>query len=199
MDLNSENTARKSGEKRSLDAGRFRQLFRDYHDRLVYSIMGFVGDRAKAEDIVARAFAIAWEKRGMFRGESLPYTWIRAIAQNEARITLRREQIAPSESIDQVDAREIPAPGLITDQLEKREDQRRVHSALEQIPPIHRRVLSQHFIDELPIRAIADGEKVPCGTVLSRMSTGKQLLRDALENPSQDQRPGAPDPQTRDR
>ena len=185
MDANPKATAGKSANKIRLDAGSFARLHRDYRDRLVNSITRFVRDRTQAEDIVARAFQIAWAKREMFRGEALPSTWIEAIARNEARDAMRREGVARTDSLDRIDSREIPAPQLVADELEKREDQVRLQNAVDLLPILYRRTLAAHFIDGLSIQEIASRHHVPPGTVLSRIFKGKQLLRGALERPDQ--------------
>jgi hypothetical protein len=75
-----------AGGAPALDEKGFTQIHREYGDRLIRSVTGFVRDRDKAEDIAARAFQTAWEKRERFRGESKASSWIEAIARNEAAI-----------------------------------------------------------------------------------------------------------------
>ena len=65
----------------------------------------------------------------------------------------------------------------------KRDDRFRLQKALERLPIKHRRALIAHFIDGLSIREIARRERVPLGTVLSRIFSGKQLLRHAWGAP----------------
>jgi RNA polymerase sigma factor (sigma-70 family) len=165
----------------ALDTEIFARLHRDYRDRVVESIAGFVRDREKAEDIAAGAFEVGWEKRGAFRGDASLHTWIQAIARNDAWQSHRRERSVQFESMDREDARELAAPDLVTDELEKQDERYRLHQALNQLPVKQRRALVAHFVDELSIRDIARQERVPDGTVLSRIHTGKQLLREAWE------------------
>ena len=177
-------TARKIDQKPSLlDAEGFNQIHREYRDRLIGSMTGFVRDRTRAEDIADRAFQKAWEKRDTFRGESLPTSWLESIARNEARRSLSRDPAGRFDSIDGVDARKLSAPELVTDELEKRDDRLQLEQALAQLPDKQRRALTAHFIEGLSVREIAQREHVPCGTVLSRIHSGKQLLRDAWGQP----------------
>jgi len=166
-----------------LDEEAFDKLHREYGDRLIHSLTGFVRDRTKAEDLAARAFQTAWEKRETFRGESLPTTWLESIARNQARESLSRDRTLRFDSTDGEEARELAAPELVTDELEKRDDRLRLQNALVQVPIKHRRALIDHFVDGLSTREIARRERVPLGTVLSRIFTGKQLLRQAWESP----------------
>ena len=168
---------------RLLDAGAFDRIQREYKDRLVDSLAGFVKDRDKAEDLAAKAFQSAWENREKFRGESLPSTWIQAIARNQARQSLSRDRSAQFDSIDRVEARELAAPELVTDELERQDDRLRLQNALARLPDEHRRALTAHFVEGLSTREIARREGVPQGTVLSRIFTAKQLLRRAWEAP----------------
>jgi DNA-directed RNA polymerase specialized sigma24 family protein len=69
---------------------------------------------------------------------------------------------------------------LVTDELERRDDLLRLKEAFNRVPVRERRVLLSHFVEGLSIRATAQREGVPFGTVLSRIHRGKQLLRDAL-------------------
>jgi RNA polymerase sigma factor (sigma-70 family) len=166
-----------------LDAKTFGDVYRRYGDRLIQSIAGFVKDQDSAEEIVARAFQRAWEKRDAFRGESLPSTWIEAIARNEARQFLTRERNGRFDTIDRPEARELAAPEVVSDVVEKRYDQLQLRNALARLPMKQRRALTAHFIDGVAIREIASREQVPLGTVLSRIASGKQLLRQAWARP----------------
>jgi RNA polymerase sigma-70 factor (ECF subfamily) len=171
------------GRAAALDEKGFAQIHREYGDRLIRSLTGFVRDRDKAEDIAARAFQTAWEKRERFRGESKASSWIEAIARNEARQSYSQEQIARFDSIDGMETRELAAPELVTDELEKQDDRLRLQNALAQLSDKYRCALAAHFVDGLSIREIAHRDRVPLGTVLSRIFTGKQLLRQAWEAP----------------
>jgi RNA polymerase sigma factor (sigma-70 family) len=183
--------ARRSGERAVavsgrqkpalLDAEGFGRFHREYRGRVVESIAGLVRDRDKAEDIAAQAFQVGWEKREAFRGDASPHTWIQAIARNAAWDSQRRERSVYFESTDRADAREIALPELVTDELERQDERFWLQKAMDQLPGKHRRALVGHFVDGLSIRDIARQERVPDGTVLSRIHTGKQLLREAWE------------------
>jgi RNA polymerase sigma-70 factor (ECF subfamily) len=164
-----------------VEAEDFEQVQREYGDRLTESIAGFVRDRHRAEDLAAQAFERAWEKREDFRGEASLRTWIEAIARNEARQDWRSARHVQVDSLDGTGAREWPMPELVTDELEKREDHYHLQQALATLPINPRRALVAHFVEGLSIRDIARRERVPEGTVLSRIFTGKQLLREAWD------------------
>lgn len=164
-----------------LDAEGFAEFHSEYQERVVQSIVVLVGDRHKAEDITARAFELAWERRATFRGDATLQTWIQAIARNEARNVHRREPSNYFKSMDQIGVPEVAAKERVSDELEKRDDRFRLHYALAQVPAKLRRALVAHFVEGLSIRDIARRQQIPLGTVLSRIHKGKQLLRKAWE------------------
>jgi RNA polymerase sigma-70 factor (ECF subfamily) len=125
-----------------LDAEAFDRLHREYGDHMIQSITGMVRDRGKAEDIAAHAFQKSWEKRGGFRGESLLSTWIETIARREALRFHDRERAVRLDSIGREDEREIAAPELVTDELEKRDDRLQLESALARLPDKFQRALT---------------------------------------------------------
>ena len=159
---------------------RFREVHAKYRQRLLNSMTAVVRDRDTAEDITATAFATAFEKLGSFRGESSLYTWVYSIALNAARRQRSKNGVIS------LDALESAPPELVAhdrrDDLEDRSAQTlKIRKALGAIPPAHRRVLVDHFIHGRPVKAIARRERIPVGTVLSRIFTAKRLLREAWD------------------
>jgi RNA polymerase sigma-70 factor (ECF subfamily) len=173
MSVNQQNT--------KLDAGRFGDLHKAYHDRLLSSITSVVRDRDAAEEITAAAFAKALEHLATFRGEASFYTWLHAIASNEARHYWRRNRGVSLESITGPTLAALIVCDSATDQLEQSVDRRRLQTAIRRIPPDYRRALKDHFVRGYSTRQIARRERIPLGTVLSRIFTAKKLLRRVWE------------------
>jgi hypothetical protein len=90
------------------------------------------------------AFKIAWEKRAQFRGESSLYTWLCAIAFNEARHSWRKET-ARLDSIDRQDAEELAAPELLSESLERKDCRLQIQKALRRLPAKYSRVSMDRF------------------------------------------------------
>lgn len=157
-----------------------RELHESHYGRLVNSMTAIVRDREAAEDISAAAFGKALKNLADFRSESSLYTWVYAIALNEARQQQSRQRTVS------LDALEFLPPALITaDQLgeasEGSEHTLRLRKALGSLPAIYRRPLVDHFLHGYPVKRIARRNQIPVGTVLSRIFTGKRLLRAAWE------------------
>jgi hypothetical protein len=75
----------------------------------------------------------------------------------------------------------IGPAGACDGRLEKQEDRFRLKHALDRLPAKYRRALVAQVVEGLSTREIAQRERVPPGTVLSRIFTAKQLLREAWE------------------
>jgi DNA-directed RNA polymerase specialized sigma24 family protein len=70
----------------------FQNLYNQHRDRLLGSVLGMVKDEARAEDITAATFPNRLGEAGQFRGKSSLYTWLYAIASNEARRGRREDR-----------------------------------------------------------------------------------------------------------
>ncbi len=159
----------------SINPHQFKILHDQCRGRLVNSMTTVVRNRDTAEDVTAAALATAWQNRNQFRGESSLYTWCYSIAVNEARRRLRRNQAVSLESIDSPDSKELPEPDTLTPTLERSE----VQEALRRIPALYRRTLVDHFVRGYSVKQIAGQNRIPVGTVLSRIFAGKRHLRRA--------------------
>ncbi|MBZ5634883.1 MAG: sigma-70 family RNA polymerase sigma factor [Acidobacteriia bacterium] len=156
----------------------FAELHDRYRGRLLNSMITVARNREEAEDITATAFTAAFENRSRFRGDALPQTWLHAIAMNEAR-SRRRERAVPLESIEDSDALRIVEADETERLFEQRECCPRVWKALRQVPRLYRRVLIDRFVRGYSVKQIAKRQRIPLGTVLSRIFKAKQLLRAA--------------------
>jgi len=85
-------------------------------------------------------------------------------------------------SLDAPNAPELTAPDGLDEALERSEDGLRLRKALRRIPAIYRRALVDHFIRGQSVKRIGRRERVPVGTVLSRIFKAKRLLRRSWEH-----------------
>jgi RNA polymerase sigma-70 factor, ECF subfamily len=161
----------------TLNLQSFDALHRTYHERLLRSIAGMVRDHDKAEDITAKTFQRGWTKRDQFRGEASAYTWLQMIARNEVRHVGARPEPVSLEALPDV----IAEPGDLVESLEQQDTAAWVNRALEQIPATYRRLLIARFLHGQSTHQVAKRLGIPFGTVLSRVSKAKKLLRRRLE------------------
>ena len=165
-----------------MNAQTFSELRNRYNGKLLRSVIGMVRNSDVAEDITATAFASAFKNLSTFRGQSSFYTWLYAIALNAARQSFRGRRTVTLDSLRDYEALELidaDEPGRT---LEHSELCLQMRKALRTIPAIYRRVLTDHFIRGYSVREIARRERVPVGTVLSRIFSAKRILRQAWES-----------------
>jgi len=163
------------------NASRFGGLHKAYHDRLLNSMTSIVRDCEAAKEITASAFAKALEHLGTFRGEASFYTWLEAIARNETRHYWKAHRGISLESLTGAAPRALVECDSVADRLQQSADRRRLQTAIRRIPAIYRRALNDHFVRGYSTQRIARRERIPLGTVLSRIFTAKKLLRRAWE------------------
>jgi RNA polymerase sigma-70 factor (ECF subfamily) len=166
-----------------MNADAFAGLYERYSDRLRHAMTARTGDPDRAEDATASAFAAAWENMDRFRGESSFYTYLYRIGANNAIQNRRRHWRTVS-----LDALETPlkepaeSDRVNGDAQDRANDALKLRKALNTIPEIYRRVLIDHLVFELSVKQIARRNRIPVGTVLSRIFTAKKLLRRAWES-----------------
>lgn len=166
-----------------MTAAAFQELFRTHRDRLVASLARFVGNRDEAEDITAAAFMAAFKHRREFREEASFYSWLYRIAMNNFHSRRRRRKFTVSLDALEEFWPDFPSePDMLDRTLVRSECCRRVREVLRRIPKPYRRVLVDRFVRGHSTRQMARQYKVPEGTVLSRVFTGKRILREAWES-----------------
>ena len=155
------------------------ELHERYHFQLLCSMLTFVRNHETVQDVTAAAFADAFEHFDQFRGESSFYTWLYTIAANKAREWLRSHRTISLDALEGPEPEALRVSDAPLEHLEQSEYSHSLKQALSQVPKRYRRPLVQHFITGRLVKQIACTERVPLGTVLSRLFKAKRLLRRA--------------------
>jgi len=114
------------------DADAFAQLYRRNVTRVYRYHMAHTGDAKDAEDLTSQTFMAALEGLASFRGEAPFAAWLMGIASRKRALFFRGRRLELS--LDA--AADIPAPGLLTEQLAGRRIQlESIVRALRQIHP----------------------------------------------------------------
>jgi len=130
-----------------------------------------LGDRAAADDLVQDTLERAWARLHQWRAGSDMRAWLFGIMHNLRVDQLRRPRLA-TQSLD-ADDWTVPARPTQNDALELRD----LESALGQLPDEQREVLVLLALEELSYADIAAALGIPVGTVMSRLSRGRERLR----------------------
>ncbi|MCX6096407.1 MAG: sigma-70 family RNA polymerase sigma factor [Candidatus Bipolaricaulota bacterium] len=139
--------------------------------------LGFLRNRADAEDITHDAFIRAYENLRRYRLERKFSTWLFTIAANLCRNRLRYRRYHPVfEPPDAAEGGVDPAAAVA------REDrQLRVKKALDRLPPGYRMPLVLRYYNDLSYRDIAETLSLPEGTIKTRIHRGKLILKEEME------------------
>jgi RNA polymerase sigma-70 factor (ECF subfamily) len=162
-----------------MTAQTFREEYVKYGERLRCSMLGVVRNHEDAEDIAAWTFTTAFKKRKDFRGEACFYSWLHRIALNQAWTLARRKRAVSLDAMEGFEPKALIEPNLLDQQLDRQECCRRIRAALRRLPGLYRRTLVDHFVRGQKVREIARQNRIPVGTVLSRLFKGKEILRQA--------------------
>jgi RNA polymerase sigma factor (sigma-70 family) len=134
-----------------------------------------VGDRAGADDLVQDTMERGWHKLATWRQGSDMRAWLFSIMHN-LRLDQLRKPVLPTELLDE----ETPMPMVAASQshgLELRD----LQSALALLPLEQREILLLVALEEMSYEEVAQTLGIPLGTVMSRLSRGREKLRAVME------------------
>ena len=167
-----------------LDAGRrlrFEELALPHLDAAYNLARWLVRNEDDANDIVQDAYLRAMRAFDGFRGDNAR-PWLLAIVRNTAFTWLRKNRPQKFEvpyeedlhgGIQEADGAEVDNPET---RALRAEDRRAVNDALARLPIELREAVVLRELEELSYREIAAVQAIPVGTVMSRLSRGRQLL-----------------------
>lgn len=158
------------------------------HLRAAYNLARWLTrNDADAQDVVQEAYLRAFRFFPRFHGENaLP--WLLAIVRNTCYSWLQKNRAAQQayvfdEAADSQAALEASA-AVETEpeaRLLRQADQQRIDRALANLPLQFREVVILRDMEDLSYQEIADITDCPLGTVMSRLSRARKLLRAYLQ------------------
>jgi len=159
---------------------RFQAATLPHLDRLVALASRWTNGN-EAEDHVQEAYVRAWGAFDQLRDADAAFPWLcqilRTVVGERRRTRARRQQlvfITELESAhEEMVASDAPSP---LDELLARLEAGRLSEALRSIPEDFAEAIELHDVHGLKYREIAQVTSVPIGTVMSRISRGRQLL-----------------------
>jgi RNA polymerase sigma-70 factor, ECF subfamily len=136
-----------------------------------------IGNRSEAEDLVQEAYLQAWKSFHRFEPGTNCRAWLYKILfhviQHHRRKWYNKSSVRENdESVMETLAYEPPIAHDLSD-----ED---VLAAFDKIPQHYREVVLLADVHEFSYKEVAETLGVPVGTVMSRLSRGRRLLRQEL-------------------
>ena len=136
-----------------------------------------LGDGAKAEDVVQETYLQAWKSFARFEPGTNCRAWLFKILTNtihhDRRGWFNLRRVKESEEVlSQAAVPAAPVPEGIA--------QREILRALDLLPADYRAAVLLADVEEFSYKEISGLLHVPIGTVMSRLSRGRKLLREQL-------------------
>jgi len=139
---------------------------------------GLTSHRDQADDLVQDTLERAWKQFSLWQRRSDIRAWMFGILHNRF-IDLARSQRRSVEQDVGDSLPEWPQRAMQTDQLEIRD----LQGALQRLPIERREVLLLIGVEGLTYQEASSVLDIPLGTVMSRLSRGRESLRLALQGP----------------
>lgn len=142
-------------------------------------------DEQSAQDVVQEAYLRAFRFFDGFRGDQDARPWLLGIVRNSCFTWLRERGREPVEFDEERDSdQRDPALYEATDGperlLERKLERAQVNAAVATLTPLFREVLILREIEAMSYDEIAQVMGIPVGTVMSRLSRARSMLRTAL-------------------
>jgi len=155
-----------------------RQSIIDHIPRLRRYARALVGDRYIADDLVQDTLERAWNKFYLWRQGSDLRAWLFTIMHNVFVNQARRRRYEIEQAMDELPA--VAVRATQGDQLELEDVDRALRSlSLEQ-----REVVLLIAVEQLTYDEVGRALGIPIGTVMSRLSRGRERMRQLLGDPA---------------
>jgi RNA polymerase sigma-70 factor (ECF subfamily) len=155
----------------------FEQAAMPYLNELFRTALRVIGDRSEAEDLTQEAYLQAWKSFHRFEPGTNCRAWLfkilfHVIHHHRRKWYNHKSLKENDEMLEQTLPYEPPVPQRLSD-----ED---VLVAFDKIPEQYREVVLLADVEEFSYKEVAETLSIPMGTVMSRLSRGRKLLRDEL-------------------
>jgi RNA polymerase sigma-70 factor, ECF subfamily len=179
-----------SSQQGNLDA--FEELVVKHQKRMLNVAFRLTNDYDEACEVVQDAFVSAYKSIKNFRGDSKFTTWLTTITVNLSKNRLKQmksRQGRAAFSLDEplrtdgghlVIDPQSKEPSVL-DKLEKRDIQLKVQSCIQMLEPAFREVLILRDMQDFSYEEIGSILKVREGTVKSRLSRAREMVKDCLK------------------
>ena len=149
---------------------------RDHYRFLFRSAWALTGSRVVAEEVVQDCYELAWRHMDQLRDAARARPWLFQILRREALRNIVPSAGLHFEPYDESQDDRTGSDGVGA--LEQRLD---ILAMLQTLAPIHREVLALFYFEDMPVADMAVALEVAPGTVLSRLSRARELLRQRME------------------
>lgn len=162
------------------DRSAYRVLVDRHKDRVRNVVFSIFRDPEIVDDMAQEVFIKAYEALPNFRFESSFYTWLYRITVNKARDEMRKRKVKRFFSLDLMTEQREHHPALQTPAPTDMGVADMVSAALDKLPEKFRLPVILKDIEGLSYEEIAEALDCEVGTVKSRLSRARAMLRGIL-------------------
>jgi RNA polymerase sigma-70 factor (ECF subfamily) len=152
------------------------RLIEEHIPRLRRYARSLVWERGRADDLVQDTLERAWGRFHLWRRGSDLRAWLFSIMHNVHANNVRADCSVPAQQSLDEDELNIPVRATQEDELQVRD----LQAALDCLPLEQREVLLLVGLEEMRYEEVANVLCVPVGTVMSRLSRGREHLRQIM-------------------
>jgi RNA polymerase sigma-70 factor (ECF subfamily) len=146
-------------------------------NKLFKAAVRMTGNQAESEDLVQEVYLQAWKSFYRFEIGTNCHAWLFKILSNKIKHYYRKNYrfklVNDSEKALACLAYAPPVPQNLSDEL--------LLACLEKLPFVFREAIMLADVEEFSYKEIGIILDIPIGTVMSRLSRGRKLLRSELE------------------
>ena len=151
------------------------QLLLTWVPRLRRYARALAGNRADADDLVQDTLERAWSRAGLWRGVSDMRGWLFSIMHNLHVDGVRRPRVATQAMDD--DTPEIAVAPTQGERLAVLD----LQAALDLLPMEQKEIVLLVALEDMSYAEVASTLGIPIGTVMSRLSRGRERLRALMD------------------
>jgi len=158
------------------DEEAFEQVFKNHFKRLHAYAFTILRDEIQAEEMVQQVFFKLWERNENLSLTGSVTSYLYRAVHNESLNYIKHQKVRSNHQLNVAYSMknevEHPAKKIMAGELEKK-----IHSALNELPEQCRTIFQMSRFDELKYREIADKLGISVKTVENQMSKALRLLR----------------------
>jgi len=164
------------------EQGAYRILVERYQERIRNLIYSIFHEQQVVDDLSQEVFIKAYEALPQFRFQSSFYTWLYRIAVNKSRDELRKRKVRRWFSLQtMLESGDKELGSKIVVEQHDNELQELLAAGLKTLPEKYRIAIILKDVDGLSYEEIAEIMECEIGTVKSRLSRARAMLRKVLE------------------
>ncbi len=161
----------------------FAELVDRHYQALFRFGMSLTHNVDRASDLVQETFCIWAAKNDQLRDRSKAKTWLFTTLHREFLSQRRRAARFSDEPLDEAREEAVTAP---EEDAERQIDGQKALTLLSTLEDAYRAPLALFYLQQHSYKEIAEILEIPIGTVMSRLSRGKEMLRRRMtREPSQ--------------